>query len=255
MGTSDLNSFRNFDVLEGNNEPMKKLIVYLFLFAVIPLFTRGENDSVTVESTRQNQIISGFYLKLGPVLPMGNYAKGQSVPFQAAGIEASHLNYLPAEIGGVLDLGFMIYLGPSFANKRLRVGLDYTFFSLWFNSTSPQSQENLAEKYYSFFGQKLGPVITVNPVGKFMIDVSYKLNAQVGYHDENAEWLPYPDSKTSEWGLNFLFQEASLCLRYSIISFSVQYNFGRMNYNNYESGNSPQEIEANTIRLLFGFKF
>ena len=32
-----------------------------------------------------------------------------------------------------MDMGFLIYIGPAFAGKYLRAGIDATFITFWFN--------------------------------------------------------------------------------------------------------------------------
>jgi hypothetical protein len=227
-----------------------KKILPLIISIIFPLLISAQDN---VKAARPDYINSGFYLKLGPVFPMGQYATGQTVQFD--NVQATTLSYLPARIGAAMDLGFLIYFGPSFANNFLRAGLDATFLSVWFNSTRPPIRDNLIEKYYSFIGQKFGPVITINPIDRLMIDLSYKLNANFGYHEELDGWSPLSDSQTSEYGYNLLGNEVSLGIRYRVMVFSFQYNFGSMNYNNADKDNMSQEIKINTFRIMLGFKF
>jgi hypothetical protein len=220
----------------------------LFIIAIIfPLLLSAQDTK-----GRPDYIKGGFYLKLGPVIPVGKYASGQTVPFI---LLKNPLPYLPAKMGVAMDLGFLIYLGPSFANNFLRAGIDATFLSAWFNSTKPPITDNLVQKYYSFIGQKFGPVITLNPIDRLMLDFSYKLNANFGYHEELEGWDPLTDSQTSEYGYNLLGNEISLGIRYRIILFAFQYNFGTMNYNNADKSKMDQKIEINTFRILLGLKF
>jgi hypothetical protein len=164
------------------------------------------------------------------------------------------LTYLPAKMGAAMDMGYLIYIGPAFANNILRAGIDATFLSLWFNSTRPDSVDQRIEQYYSFAGQKFGPVITINPVDRLMLNISYKLNFNIGYHDERNQWNPLSDSETSEYGVNLVFQEISLGISYRILDFSFQYNFGTMNYNNVSKSNQNQKIQENTFRIMIGLK-
>jgi len=267
-------SFITFDAPYKNPVNMKNFrIIFLFL-ALIPFYAAGQvdpyrtdsiaavpSDSVKADSVpkkRPNYIKSGFYLKLGPCIPVGNYAKVQIVPFDAIGTGGEvvkSISYLPAELGASLEVGYLVYLGPSFANNYMRAGIDFAFMNLWFNSTSPPTQKNLIEKYYTFVGQKIGPLFTINPVDRFMIDLSYKLNATLGYHDELDGYAPLLDSQTSEYGVAFLFHEVSIGFRYTLATLSLQYNWGRMNYNNSQSENPSQEIKVKTVRVMLGLQF
>jgi len=228
---------------------MKNLLLFMFGIG-FPLLLFAQDNA----TSHPDNIRGGFYLKLGPVLPVGEYAKGQTIPFLKPPT-ATQLSYLPARIGAAMDLGFLIYLGPSFANNYLRAGIDATFLSFWFNSTRPPDTDNLIEKYYSFIGQKFGPVITINPIDRLMLDVSYKLNANFAYHEEYTGWAPLSDGSTSEYGYNLVDNEVSLGIRYSIMLFAFQYNFGSMNYNNADKDNMEQKIKINTFRIMMGLKF
>jgi hypothetical protein len=227
---------------------MKKVLL-LMIVIISPLLLSAQGSNAG-----PNRIHGGFYLKLGPVIPVGKYSTGQTIQFVNA--PGQNLSYLPAKLGAAMDMGYLIYFGPSFANNLLRAGLDATFLSAWFNSTQPPNKDNLIQKYYTYIGQKFGPVITVNPVDRLMLDLSYKLNANFAYHEELDGWdPPLTDSQTSEYGFYLLSNEVSLAVRYSIMVFSFQYNFGDMNYNNVNKDNADQKISTNTIRIMLGVKF
>jgi hypothetical protein len=149
--------------------------------------------------------------------------------------------------------GFLIYLGPSFVHHILRAGIDATFFSIWINATRPDSTGTRLNYYYYFVGQKFGPVISVNPVEHLIIDVSYKLNANFGYHFD--QWNYLSDSQYNKYGYNLTYQELNLNIRYRVILVSLQYNFGKMPYDNVDATRIKQTIETNTFRILIGFKF
>ena len=225
--------------------------ILLFAIMIFPVHLMAQES----DAARPNRLHGGFYFKAGPVFPVGSYSTGQTISFININPPKTTLTYLPARIGAALDLGFLIYLGPSFANKFLRAGIDATFLSVWFNSTKPPSTDNKIEKYYSFIGQKFGPVISVNPVSRLVLDFSYKLNANFSYHDELDGWALLSDSQTSEYGIYLLGNEVSLAVRYSIMVFTFEYNFGPMNYNNINNDNKDQKINIDTFRVLLGLKF
>ena len=188
---------------------------------------------------------------------MGKYAQYQHLDITNPTIIPHNytLDYLPAKIGGALDLGFLIYIGPAFANHFMRAGIDATFLSFWLNSSNPViNNSNRYEHYYYFAGQKFGPVITVNPVDRLMIDVSFKLDANVGYHYDEWKDVDLVDAQYSKYGINLLNKELSLGIRYSIMVFSFQYNFGKMTYDNFDSKRPDQKIQIDTFRILFGLK-
>ncbi len=227
---------------------MKRIFVLLLITLLISFAGHSQDG-------KPNLIKGGFYLLIGPVFPVGSYAAGQTIEFHPKDHPAINtLSYLPAKMGAAWDMGYQIYFGPAFANNFLRAGLDLTFLSLWFNSTRPPETHALIEKYYTFAGQKIGPLITINPVDRLMINVSYKLNFNFGYHDELAGWDPITDSETSEYGTSLTFQEASVGLSYRLLAVSFQYNFGKMNYNNINKDNQEQKIDIRTFRIMIGLK-
>jgi hypothetical protein len=204
-------------------------------------------------SYHKDYISSGFYILIGPVFPVGEYATEKLVPVESNNPATPVVPYLPAKIGGAMDMGFLIYLGPSFAGNRIRAGIDATFLSIWFNSTRPADRQSVTDHYYYYGGQKFGPVITVNPVDKLMIDFSYKLNANLGYHFD--EWHNTSDDDFSKYGVTLMQNELSLSIRYMIMKFAIQYNFGDMKYNNFDNSRPNQTIQTNTLRIMVGFKF
>jgi hypothetical protein len=233
---------------------MKRFIsLSICALLLISLTLHAQDADQNVKPERKNYIKGGFYLGFGPVFPVGKYDAGQVVHPENATTSAPVLNYLPAKIGGAMDLGFLIYLGPSFANKHLRAGIDATFLSIWFNSTKPNDPHNSYEHYYYYGGQKFGPLFTINPVDRLMIDLSYKLNANFAYYF--GEWHNLYNADYSKYGMNMFQNEVSLGIRYSIMRFCFQYSFGNMKYDNFDNARPTQTIEANTYRIMVGLKF
>ncbi len=239
---------------------MKRAIILAVCLCVVISNMLNAQDSTNAYKAptpaRKNYINSGFYFQIGPVFPNGEYATLKSVPTTSGTYSkpGKGLQYLPAKMGAAMDMGFIIYLGPSFAGNHLRAGIDATFLSLWFNSTKPiQDTKNSYEHYYYYAGQKFGPVFTINPIDRLMIDLSYKLNANFAYHFD--EWHDILNADYSKYGANLLQSEVSLAIRYSIMKFSVQYSFGNMTYDNFDNTRPTQTIQANNVRIMIGLKF
>ena len=251
---------------------MKRLFIVLILNIFIITSTLFAQDQKSGAGQRPNHIESGFYLKIGPCFPVGPFYYGQSLainnPVLSPPSNQYTLTYLPAKIGPAMDLGFLIYLGPSFANNYVRAGIDACFLSFWFNSTNPVlSTDARYEHHYYFGGQKFGPIITVNPIDRLLIDISYKINANFGYHYD--EWkdpsynsgAPHyttgslSDAQYAKFGVNLMGQEFSMNLRYRVMMFGFEYNFGTMTYDNFDSNRPKQKIQIDTYRILVGFKF
>jgi len=225
------------------NRNITLLCFLLLLTSAVYAQTQAHDDPTHTSSyAKSNYIRSGFYLKMGPVIPVGNFAAGQTIfdPFPNIGIT----NFASARIGGNLGMGYLIYIAPAVANNFLRFGIDAGFFDFWF-ATAPLpsgSNKKPAEFWYYFIGQKFGPLITINPVDKLMIDLSFKLNANLSWHN-------------SDWGAEILGQEVMMNIRYKVILVSFMYNFGTINYNDFDSSRPVHKIDISTIRILVGFKF
>ena len=154
-----------------------------------------------------------------------------------------------------MDMGFLIFIGPGIADNHLRFGIDACFVSFTYNPTTglPDSitrQHAKSNYWYYYLGQKFGPVISIRPVDKLVIDLSYKLNAY-------AAWVQplKGDEFKSYFGKNLTQSEISMNIRYSIILFSFEYNFGKTGYNNFSTDNPMVYVDNNTFRILVGFKF
>ncbi len=235
---------------------MKKVFpVSLLLLCNLYLNSFSQDTIVKKSSLHENYILNRSYLKIGASLPAGLYGKDQL--FKAYNNPDPNNNYViypAAKLGGVLDVGCLIYLGPAFAGNRLRAGIDATLFSLAFNQTDlpyyPQDENNKWKFWYFYLGQKFGPVFTINPFDRLMIDLSYKLNAYMSYlhHQFEGDWK-------DDWGKNLLQSEVSLNIRYRIIIASFQYNFGECLYNRFDTKDPSYKIDNSTFRVLVGFVF
>ena len=250
---------------------MKRSFTVLIIIIFIITSTLSAQDQKSGSGNRPNHIESGFYLKIGPCFPVGAFYSGQSLIMHNSVFAPPdyRLTYLPAKIGPAMDLGFLIYLGPSFANNYVRAGIDACFLSFWFNSTNPVlSTDARYEHHYYFGGQKFGPIITVNPIDRLLIDISYKINANFGYHYD--EWkdpnynsgIPpqnkigsLSDAQYAKFGVNLMGQEFSMNIRYRVMMFGFEYNFGTMSYDNFDSNRPKQTIQIDTYRIMVGFKF
>lgn len=226
---------------------MKTKIIATTIFAMlIPMLIHAQNEE------RVNYIRGGFYMIVGPVIPVGNYALGQTVKVTNPKT-VGYLDYLPARIGGALDMGFLIYFGPAFANKHLRLGMDATFLSVWFNSTRPVDPYKPYNHYYYYGGQKFGPLLTINPVDRLMLDLSYKINANFAYHLD--EWDENSESSFSKYGATLFRNEFSFAIRYRVMMFSAQYSFGNMKYDNFDDRRPTQSVKTDVFKIMFGLKF
>jgi hypothetical protein len=203
---------------------------------------------VTPQKAMTNHITSGFYLKLGGSIPMAGFARlNQYNYFYKPENKWDTIRFNRARLGAALEMGFLIYLGPSFAGNHLRLGIDATFFTISFNptdaslpnGTKASSQLNY---WYYFGGQKFGPLVTINPIDYLMIDLSYKINATAAWYD-------------SMLGMNLATNEVSLGLRYRVMLFAFQYNWGTIKFTYNHADNPTYVVDNTTFRVLIGFKF
>ncbi|MCX6281316.1 MAG: hypothetical protein NTU51_05085 [Bacteroidetes bacterium] len=233
---------------------MKNLLISVFfvLFSGTILFAQEQStqaqtqQSTSAPKATTSHISSGFYIKFGGSFPMGNFTNNQKFIY-TDNLGNHTLTFNNGKFGGAFDLGFLIYLGPAFANKHLRAGIDATFITASFNPTDSvppagSSSSKKLEYWYYFGGQKFGPLLTINPVDHLMIDLSYKINATAAWH-------------SSMWGLNLALNEVSLGIRYRFVLFAFQYNWGKVEYTYNQSPNPKEKVSVDTFRVLFGFKF
>ena len=230
---------------------MKPVLIFMCLLLVTTeiVYSQEQQASSAPEPFKpetKNHIHSGFYIKLGGVFPMGNFtANHQNLyPYQG---KIDTINFNAARFGGAFELGYLIYLGPSFAGKHLRAGIDATFMTFSFNPTNQVLPANSSstkkyEYWYIFGGQEFGPVLTINPVDRLMIDLSYKVNA-------TAAWYH------SMFGLNLANNEVSLGFRYMLMMFAFQYDWGSVNFTYNHDDNPKYNVDNSTFRILIGFKF
>lgn len=211
-----------------------------------PIQQQQSAQSKTGPQSIKNNIHSGFYLKVGGSFAVGKFASTSTYYYNYKTYKDT-ITYYKAKIGPALELGWLIYIGPAFAGNHIRAGIDATFLTMSFNPTDPLlapdvSASKKLEYYYYFAGQKFGPLLTINPVDYLMIDLSYKLNA-------TAAWYH------SMWGSSYTLNEVSLGLRYRVMLFAFQYNWGKVKFT-YNQGDNPQYwVDYSTFRIIMGLKF
>jgi hypothetical protein len=215
---------------------MKKLIPLLLIL----LISIPELQAQSASSGKPNFITGGFYMKVGPGFPVGAFNTTQYTIDEDGVLKT----FDRAKTGFFGDFGYLIYLGPAFANKFLRAGIDATFFSGGFMGSyhDVQPDENKTNFRYFFLGERFGPLITVNPVDRLMVDLSWKLCLSISEYNEL-------------YGLNMWQQEISMGIRYRIMAFSVNYQMGDLNFNKFDKAAKDQIIQQNMVRIMIGLKF
>jgi hypothetical protein len=219
---------------------MRKLIPMLIILLIAGPGSHGQN----APASRPNNIKGGFYMKFGPSFPVGTFNTVQYAINTDAVPDDTLKTFDQPKIGVFGDFGYLIYLGPAFANNFLRAGIDATFFSIGYHGSHHiyKTGEDKIDFSYFFLGQKFGPVITVNPMDQLMIDLSWKLCLSVSEFD-------------SDYGVNMTQQEFSLGLRYRIMAFSINYQKGKLNYNDFDKGNKEQITRQDMLKIMIGLKF
>lgn len=107
-----------------------------------------------------------------------------------------------------------------------------------------------SQYWFCYLGQKFGPVLSICPVDRLVIDLSYKLNAYAAFVHH-----PIGTDYKNEFGKNLTQNEISMNIRYSLILFSFEYNFGKTSYDNFSSDNPMHTVDNTTYRIMIGFKF
>jgi hypothetical protein len=235
---------------------MKKYLLTAFLITLFfPFFsTSQEKDTlapapaprIVYKERAPNRIESGFYIKLGPSYPIGNFALKQTFYDTL-----KKVTFYRAKMGIAMDMGYLIYIGPAFAGNHLRLGIDASFLDFSYNPAAdlPDTISGYTYWYY-YIGQKFGPVFSICPIDKLVIDLSYKMNAYIAFVQH-----PIGTAFKREFGYNETQNEISMTIRYAIILFSFEYNFGKTTYNNFSTDNPMHKVENNTYRIMIGFKF
>jgi hypothetical protein len=238
---------------------MKKYFPSAFLVTLLFPFVLFSQEKDTLASTpapkmvqkvrEPNRITAGIYIKLGPVFPTGAFATKQIL--MDVSEKPNPAIYLPAKMGAAIDMGYLIYIGPAFAYNHLRLGIDATFISFSFNPVKTSTTDSSSTtNWYYFVGQKFGPLLSVCPVDRLIIDFSYKMNAYAAYVKHQIR-----GKENDEWGMNLTQNEISMNIRYSIILFSFQYNFGKVAYNDFDAAKPTHYVDNSTYRIMIGFKF
>jgi hypothetical protein len=75
-----------------------------------------------------------------------------------------------------------------------------------------------------------------------MLDFSWKLCFNASEYDD-------------DWGQTMKQQEISMGIRYRIIAFSINYQVGRINYNDFSKDNPEKWADINMIKIMVGLKF
>lgn len=217
---------------------MKKLFIFLVACIMLyPVFSYSQGGLAHAD------IRSGFYIKAGPSFPLGTFKSGNI--FAGNGTPGQESVFMASKTGPAMDLGFMIFIGPSFAKHFLRVGLDLTFLTINYQAAAVPDSLSGKDKWnmhYYFAGNKIGPMITINPIDRLMIDLSYKLNGYIAHCYDN------------EWGKSYTQNEVELSVRYRFLILSCQYNWGKTKFNIFDKDKPVYDLPTNTFRILFGFK-
>ena len=246
---------------------MKKYLLTAFLITLFfPFFSNSQGKDtlapapaprIVYKERAPNRIESGFYIKVGPSFPIGNFALEQTFYDEVTNSSRSSsttlkkVTFYRAKMGIAMDMGYLIYIGPAFAGNHLRLGIDASFLDFSYNPAAdlPDTISGYTYWYY-YIGQKFGPVLSICPIDKLVIDLSYKMNAYIAFIQH-----PIGTAFKSEFGYNETQNEISMNIRYGIILFSFEYNFGNTTYNNFSTDNPMHQTENNTYRIMIGFKF
>lgn len=211
---------------------MKRLFLLLLVMVVnISLFAQIEN---------------GFYLRLGPSIPVGSFNSDQYVRWDDDYDYDKRL-FADPNIGFNFELGCHIYTGKAFAKEKMRIGIDATFFSTSFYVSRYEYDYGYYSSDYKdiywFLKQKVGPIITFSPMDDMYLDLGVRFVPTIAYL-----FGDYHDI----WGRR-INEEILFNFRWNVLMASFQFDIGKINFNNF-SGDGYM-VYNSTFNLLIGVKF
>jgi hypothetical protein len=176
-----------------------------------------------------------------------------------------------AGIGFVLEKGHVFYFIPSSKARLINAGIDWTIFSITYNSSvkawkdysavnSGLSADDFTAKLIGSISTKIGPVVSVNPVQDLVIDL--RVQASLGAYfvgpmyeplNNNEDYFyPYNDD-ADQTGFKKFTQYLSttgikpnigLTARWRGIGLAADYSPGKVNMK-YTEGNNNVETTGN----------
>jgi hypothetical protein len=211
---------------------MKKLIV------LISFFVAGISSFAQIEN--------GFYLRLGPAFPLGDFNSDQLVGLES-GYWDGYALFPNSKIGYNFELGCHFYTGKAFAGEKVRIGIDATFYN---SSLHPADYDSYygyntsgEKNFYLFLRQKVGPIVTYSPKTDMYIDFGVRLVPTIAYLFGDTYDI---------WGRH-INEEILFNFRWKVLMASLQFDIGKVNMNDF-SGDGYM-IGSSTFNLLFGMKF
>jgi hypothetical protein len=242
------------------------------LLAILSLIVIGAN-------AQQRSVFRSGYMRLG-INKLGNDLNSSLSP--KANIFDGRYG---AGTGYVFEFGHAYYFKNKEKAKGINFGLDWTILSLTYNqmdkwaayaAASRISAANIGgQKIAASISSKLGPVLSVNPVEKLVIDFRFQVAPTARFFD-----FKYSEATAANQGRSFTFVNNSgdddgdavqnriafgvatnfgVTLRRGAIGLSLDYQTGKVN-SNYEAydtnGNETYgkaKIQANSLQAKLSF--
>jgi len=239
--------------LSKTNMVMRKFILTLVLLTGSSLWLLAQDTVYVIQKPLENYLKPGFYLRISGVMPVGEFKTYKQFDDQDVESPFFFRYFDKARLGPSLDMGFLIYLGPPFAQNKLRAGIDATFLSVWYNpsksldggyvndSTYIPGDRTGAKYWYASAGQRFGALFSYNPVDRLIIDLHF----QIGTHLSRYE---------DYWGYYLPDVIVGINMRYRVMMFTLEYYRGKTNFNGFDKENPDYFIRTDSFRFGFGVK-
>lgn len=252
---------------------MKKLFILCLVAILFPMglfaqITSGNiNDGGTKppkSNINQGAIHNSFFFAWGLTSSMGKFGNDVMVSNDV----------LTYGYGG-MSKGISFTMGSNFYFKNIdfskigmsdkfKLGLDVTYlnvnFTRSYNTTMIDAIGDLMD-VTAFFGVKVGPVFSYNPVGKLIIDAKFTLQPTVLIYDI----IPYYSSDGYIDGSAFKVRSAlGIYTKFKPFILGIELNWGRANFRElyvseggYYGNDAYYERKLGTTRFdfVFGFSF
>ncbi|MBX2920962.1 MAG: hypothetical protein KF746_02130 [Chitinophagaceae bacterium] len=236
---------------------MKQVKLLLVLTLTSFLFSNAQTDSAVAKPWKTP--FKRGYIRLGIDKLGGNLNTA------VAPAENIHDGNFGAGYGYTLEFGHIFYFLDRKKQRIYNVGLDWTIISLAYNPLdkwkdyASQRNENvdMGTSFHASVASKLGPVVTVNPVSKLVIEARFQLTYALHYSP-----FEYFAEKENNQSYDFWFDDENYfdtrgigtnigaTIRYGFIGLAVDLSNAKIPTVSYLSQNGQQET-SNTEKIPY----
>ncbi|GAB3659296.1 hypothetical protein GCM10028791_32690 [Echinicola sediminis] len=242
------------------------IILALFVL-IVPGYSQDDNvqSQVTTAQIKPDNFRKG-YMRLG----FSSFPKSE-MDYSLSPYDNMQTGRTGAGVGYTLEFGRNYYFNHS-ANSLIKYGLDWTVISANYSqldwSTYSEARQNFdtdAKFHYINLASKLGPVISINPVEKLIVDL--RIQAGVSFHsmlvdyydDQNADHFSLTDDESPLKSISemSIYPSFGITLRRRWIGFAMDYfkQTPKLNYSSELEGEGTVDVPVTTkqVKLIFSF--